>query len=212
MSMIRLDVPARLSMSLGEAMFTQRAIRKLKPDPISDEDLKLVLDAASKAPNSGNEQQARFLVLRNRQAIRDFGELYREAWWAKRADEGLGPDTVPKENKRYKAPMQLADEIKHAPVIILACCTPPRGNSVFPAVQNLMLAARALGIGSTLTVLHPKVMERVNARFKIPEEMEVHCCIPLGYPRGRFGLTERRPVAETTYYDEWNNPPPWKEE
>lgn len=210
MSTVRLDPPAELSMSLGEAIFTQRAIRKLRPDPISDEALKLLLDAASKAPNSGNEQAARFLVLRDRERIQEFGKLYHEGWWAKRADEGFGPDNLPRENKRYKAPMQLADEMKDAPVVVLACCTAGRGSSVFPAVQNLLLAARALGIGSTLTTLHPKVAGRVREMFKIPEGIEVHCCIPLGYPRGRFGPTGRRPTAETTYYNEWNNRPPWR--
>ena len=83
---IRLLPPAELSFPIGEAMFTQRAIRKFKPDPIGDEQLKLILDAASKAPSGGNFQPARFLVVRDRARILALGELYREAWWAKRRD------------------------------------------------------------------------------------------------------------------------------
>lgn len=211
MATVRLDPPRKLDMGIGEAMFTQRAIRKLKPDPISDEDLETVLDAASKAPNSGNEQPVRFLVIRSRAKIREFGKLYHESWWAKRAAEGVtNPADLP-DTKRYRAPRQLADEMKDAPVVLLAIATAPhRADSVLPAVQNLMLAARALGIGSVLTTLHPTVIERVHALFRIPADAEIHCCIPLGYPRGRFGATVRRPTSETTYYDVWGNPPAWK--
>ena len=86
---VRLSPPVELAMPIGEAMFTQRAIRKFKPDPITDEQLRLIVDAASKAPSGGNYQMARFLVGRGPVRIRAFGELYREAWWGKR-HEGPG--------------------------------------------------------------------------------------------------------------------------
>lgn len=213
--MIRLDPPPRLSQKLGEVMFTQRAIRRLKPDPISDEDLHLILDAASKAPNGGNTQPGRFLVIRDREQIRAFGELYHEAWWAKRRDEKLpwaaaGKREAIPPGGSYPHAALLADEIKDAPTVILAFSIRKGvANSVFPPVQNLMLAARALGIGSTLTTLHPSVMERVNAMFGVPPEAEFHCCIPLGYPRGNFGPTSRLPTAETTYWNRWGAAPPW---
>ncbi len=212
MTEIRLEPPARLNMNIGEAMFTQRAIRRLKPDPIGDEELKIIMDSASKAPNGGNEQPVRFLVIRAREKIRAFGALYHEAWWAKRLEQRgwSKPEDVPKEDKVYQSAMLLADEMRDAPVVILAfSLAKGRANSVFPPVQNLLLAARALGIGSTLTTLHPKVMERVYEMFSIPGEVEFHCCIPLGYPRGRFGPTSRLPASQTTFYDEWGHPPPW---
>lgn len=209
MSTVMLDPPERLAMSLGEAMFTQRAIRRLRPDPVSDQDLKLLMDAASKAPNSRNEQNARFLVVRDRDRVRRFGELYREAWWAKQPADWR-PEGAPP-GDRHLAPMRLAEAMKDAPVVVLAVSrVPGHASSVLPAVQNLMLAARALGIGSVLTTLHPQVIERVHELFRIPQEAEVHCCIPLGYPEGRFGATARQPASETTYYEEWGNPPPWE--
>ena len=209
MAMVKLDPPAQLGMSLGEAMFTQRAIRRLKPDPVSDEDLKTLMDAASKAPSSRNSQSARFLVVRDRDRLRRFGELYREAWWAKRP-AGWTPEGVP-EGDLHLSAMRLADAMKDAPLVVLAVSTSPgQANSVLPAVQNLMLAARALGIGSVLTTLHAQVADRIHELFKMPPEAEVHCCIPLGYPEGRFGTTTRRPTSETTYYEEWGNPPPWE--
>jgi nitroreductase len=80
---------SRLSMPLGEAIFTQRSIRRFKPDPIPLADIELILEAAVKAPNGGNQQLARFLVLRDRETIREFGALYHDAWWAKRRDGGF---------------------------------------------------------------------------------------------------------------------------
>ena len=209
MAMVKLEPPAQLGMSLGEAMFTQRAIRRLKPDPVSEEDLKTLMDAASKAPSSRNSQSARFLVVRDRDRLRRFGELYREAWWAKRP-AGWSPEGVP-EGDLHLSAMRLADAMKDAPLVVLAVSmTRGQASSILPAVQNLMLAARALGIGSVLTTLHAQVTDRIHELFKIPPEAEVHCCIPLGYPEGRFGTTTRRPTSETTYYEEWGNPPPWE--
>jgi nitroreductase len=82
-------------------------------------------------------------------------------------------------------------------------------DSVIPAVQNLMLAARALGIGSVPTTLHPTVMERVYALFAIPQDVAFHFCVPLGYPQGNFGPNVRRPTSETTFLDRWGAPVPW---
>ena len=213
MEMTRIESPAELEMPLGEAMFTQRAIRRLDLHrPVSDTHLKILLDAASKAPSGGNTQPARFLVVRSRDRIREFGKLYHEAWWAKRRDE-LGwtsKDDIPP-NSVYRMASRLADEMQDAPVVVLAFSVGggQAAHSVFPSVQNLLLAARALGIGSVLTTLHPQVMERVYTMFEIPADVEFHCCIPLGYPRGRFGPTSRFPSSETTSWERWNAKPPW---
>ena len=160
MKMVRLTPPAELTMAAGEAMFSQRAIRRLDRDrPISDEQLKIVLDAASKAPSGGNAQVARFLVIRDRQRIAAFGELYFEAWWAKRHDEyGWAPGHDIPADSPYRMASLMASELRHAPVVILAYALGGAdASSVFPGVQNLLLAARALGIGSVLTTLHPRV-------------------------------------------------------
>ena len=212
MEMIRIDAPPELDMPIGEAMFTQRAIRRLDRDrPIADAHLKIILDAASKAPSGGNTQPARFLVIRSRDKIRKFGRLYHEAWWAKRRDEygWTNKDDIPPDSV-YVMPSRLADEIVDAPVVILALSSGGAlAASVFPPVQNLLLAARALGIGSVLATLHPQVMDRLYALLQIPEDVEFHCCIPLGYPRGRFGPTRRFATSETTSWDSWNTRPPW---
>jgi len=203
-------------MSMGEAMFSQRSIRRFRPDPISAEDLELILEAAVKAPSGGNRQPTRWVVLNEPQIITKFGALYREAWWAKRRDEQrpwTSRDQIPPEDRGSVAAARLADEIQDAPCIVLALSTGKgQASSVIPGVQNLMLAARALGIGSVPTTLHAQVLERVYALLGIPADMDFHLCIPLGYPRGNFGPTQRRAAAETTYLNRWGSAVPWATE
>ena len=212
MDMIHLEAPGALAMTMGETMFTQRAIRRFKHDqPISDAHIKILLDAASKAPSGGNTQPARYLVIRDSEKIRAFGALYHEAWWAKRLDDHgwTSKDQIP-EGSVFAMPARLADEMARAPLVVLAFSNTSGGeSSVIPGVQNMMLAARSLGIGSVYTTLHAKVMERVYAMFSVPAEMEFHTCIPFGYPRGNFGPTRRYRSAETTYWDSWAEAPPW---
>tara|TARA_E500000331_G_scaffold313204_1_gene321713 strand:- start:687 stop:1337 length:651 start_codon:yes stop_codon:yes gene_type:complete len=215
MKTVRLSPPPELTMPIGEAMFTQRATRRLDPDkPITDETIKVILDAATKAPNGGNAQPLRFLVIRSSEKITEFGKLYHEAWWAKRKDQfGWSVDEEVPEDSPYRMAAILASELGNAPVVVLAFTREGvSGASVFPAIQNLLLAARSLGIGSVLTLLHPVVMSRVYEMFSIPGDAELHCCIPLGYPRGNFGPTSRFETSDITYWDTWGSPPPWLEE
>jgi nitroreductase len=202
----------RLTMPLGEAIFTQRSIRRFKPDPIPVEHLHTIMEAAVRAPNGGNRQIGRFLLLTDPARIREFGALYREAWWAKRLEE-KGWKTladIPPEEKNYKSAAGLAETMGQVPAVVFALAVPPGwANSVIPATQNLMLAARALGIGSLPTTLHPKVMGRFHQMFGIPEDVAFHFCIPLGYPQGRFGPNVRRPTSETCFLDRWEGKAPW---
>ena len=199
----------RLSMPLGEAIFTLRAIRRLKPDLIPDAALRDVLEAAIHAPSGGNSQPWHFLVVKDAALRAQFGELYREAWWAKRKDNGIQDSgDIPAGKGIRQSAMRLADEVGQAPVIVLVCATskgPGPVASVIPAVQNLLLAARSLGIGGTITTLHTQVEERVHRLFGIPATAQVVYCVPLGYPRGRFGPTQRKPFAEVCSYDLWGN-------
>jgi nitroreductase len=210
--MVRLPVPAGLDMSLGEAMFSQRAIRRFDHDrEIVDADIKLMMDAASKAPSGGNTQRARFLVVKDRANIREFGSLYHEAWWAKRSEDfGWEPDQELPSDSPYRMNALLSREMCEAPVVVLvfAITGSTSNDDCAMAAQNLMLAARALGIGSVYTTLHDTVMKRVYELFEIPGSVDFRCCIPLGYPRGRFGPTSRLPTSLTTYWDGWGTPHP----
>jgi nitroreductase len=205
----------RLTMPLGEAVFSLRAIRRYRPDPIPDADLRVMLEAAIHAPNGGNVQPWRFLVLKDPDLLARFAPLYREAWWAKRKDQGIhGPQDIPEHDRSARAAMRLADqEIGHAPAIVMVCAT-ARGAgamaSVIPSVENLLLAGRALGIGGTITTLHAVVEERVHAMLGIPGTAQIVYCVPLGYPRGRFGPTTRKPLADVCAYDRWDGTVPWE--
>ena len=202
-----MDPSKRFPITLGEAMYSLRAIRRLKPDPIPDEDLRDILDAARQAPNGGNAQPWHFLVVKDEQLRWQFGELYREAWWAKRADQGIhGPSDIDPANRTSMSAMKLSDEIGAAPAIVLLCATAQGAGamgSVIPSVQNMLLAARALGIGGTITTLHAKVDERVKELLGIPEEMQIVYAVPLGYPQGNFGAVTRKPLAEVASVDRW---------
>ena len=127
----------RLVMPLGETIFTHRSIRRFRPTPIPPEDLRLIVEAAVRAPNGGNRQVGRFLVVTDRARIREFGALYREAWWAKRRDEGhawKGIDDIPPGEKTHRAAARLADEMKDVPCVVFALALPPgTANSVIPA-------------------------------------------------------------------------------
>ena len=200
----------RLSMPLGEAMFSLRAIRRLKVDAIPDRDIRDILEAAIRAPSGSNRQPWHFVVVRDQGLRAELGMLYKEAWWANRSDVGVrGPEDIPQEDRISQMAMRLADEIGQAPVIVLVCATakgPRPMASVIPATQNLLLAARALGIGGTITGLHPQVEERVHRLLDIPETAQVVYCVPLGYPRGRFGPTNRKPLDEVCSGDRWGHP------
>ena len=194
---------------LGEAMFTQRAIRRFKPDPIPDDVLEDIMQATIRAPNGGNNQQWRFILVKDAELRGKLAALYREAWWAKRADAGImGPEDIPPGKSSMRSAMRMADEIGIAPVMALVCATSQgaqAAGSVIPSAQNMLLAARAFGVGGTIATLHPVVDQRVHELFGIPDEAQVVYCMPLGYPRGEFGPVQRKPLPEVCAVDGWGN-------
>ena len=200
---------SHLTMTLGETMFTQRAIRRFRPEPIPDADLQDILEAAIRAPNGGNTQPWHFLVIRDPDLRAKLAELYHEAWWAKRRDQGImGPQDIPPGKNSMRSAMRLADQIGQAPVIVLLCATsqgPAAAASIIPAAQNLLLAARAFGVGGTITTLHADVDDRVHDLLGIPPEAQVVYCLPLGYPRGTFGTVQRKPLSEVCSYERWGS-------
>ena len=103
----------RLTMPIGNAIFTQRSTRKMRPDPIPVEDLHLLMEAAVKAPNGGNNQVGRFLIVNDRAKIREFGALYKEAWWAKRWDDHkwTKPEDIPLTDKNHRSAMGLSEDM-----------------------------------------------------------------------------------------------------
>ena len=207
-----IPAPDRFTMTLGDAMYSMRAIRRFRPDPIEERDLRDILDAARQAPSGGNRQGWRFLLVTDAEKRAALGELYQEAWWAKRKDEGIsGPeDIAPGKGVRQSA-MRLSGEIGDTPAMVLVCATAPAGGG---GVRHPRRPEPAAGgprdrVGGTITTLHAVVEERVHELFDIPADAEVVYCVPLGYPRGRFGPLTRKPLAEVAAVDSWNNTPDW---
>ncbi len=202
-------------MELFEAISTQRAIRRLKPDPIPDSVIRQVLAQAICAPSGGNRQLWSFVVVRDAPTRARLGELYRESWgevmklpyYAGAAKEP--PDSPA--GKLVASARYLSEHLGEAPVLVLACiavdagtnATLTTGASIYPAVQNLMLAARSLGVGSCITTIHKFRDREVKELLGIPANVETAALIPLGYPRGKFTPARRKPVADVAYSDRW---------
>jgi nitroreductase len=208
-------------MELREAIYTLRSMRRVKPDPIPDEAIRAILDAAIRAPSGSNQQHWAFLVVRDRRTKDEIGAIYRAGWQAM-LDRGYGDvsrRTDLDEEARQGlervvgSASYLADHIAEAPVWIFPCllvgdrpATLTSGASIYPAVQNLMLAARELGIGSTLTTIHKHGNDRVNELLGLPAGWDTAALIPLGYPRGKWGQAARRPVEEVAFGERFGQP------
>jgi len=202
-------------MDFFDVVTTQRAIRRLKTDPIPEAVLRQIMDAAICAPSGGNRQGWSFVIVRDAAKRARLGELYREAWgelmkvpyYAGAAKE-LADSPA---GRMLASARHLGEHFGEAPVLILACIaldpgvvpTLTTGASIYPAVQNIMLAARALGIGSCITTIHRFRDAQVKQLLGIPAEIETAALIPLGYPLGKFGRPPRRPLREVAFADRW---------
>jgi nitroreductase len=196
-------------MDVFEVINTTRAMRRLETDDVPDELVWKVLEAATRAPSGGNRQPWAFMVIRDRAAKEKIGAWYLEAWNATYGAAKTAMTADPQGARMFGSADYLANHLADVPVLILAMvragavATSPPGSYIYPAVQNLMLAARALGLGTTLTTLHRAHEADVKGLLGIPEEMETMALIPMGWPKGKFGMGARRPVDEVTHWESW---------
>ncbi len=199
-------------MDFFEVAHTQRAMRRLKTDPVSDEDLWKILHTATMAPSGGNRQPWNFVVVRDEEKKRKIGAWYLDAW-----DKSYGPAREamradPQMKRTFDSADHLANHIAEAPVLIFATIQRDMptsgpslllGASIYPAVQNLMLAARAIGLGTALTTLHRLHEAEVKELLGIPDGVETMAMIPVGWPKGKFGTPARLPAEKVVYWDGW---------
>jgi nitroreductase len=202
-------------------------VRRLRPDPIPDAVLRRALEAATFAPTGGNAQPWRALVVRERALVARLGALYAERWaaysaahrklWAKAPSE-----IVARAERMMAAGDFLAAHFAETPAVVVFCFDPtfmaitdaelPRvsvvgGASVYPAVQNFLLACRAEGLGSVLTTLLCEVEPEVRELLAIPEPWGTACAVPVGWPRARgHGPLSRRPVERMAFADRFGQP------
>jgi len=201
------------AVSLLDGLATTRAIRRYTDDPVPDADLASILWHAGRAPSGSNRQPFRFLVLRNGEraaaAKRLLGDAFRAGWSAKRDADGYRPSRFADSMQRY------VDRFEQTPVVILVCLvryrnpSPYEGASVYPACQNLLLAARALGYGGALTMWHLGVEAELRELLGIPEEAALSACITLGVPEGGHGPVQRKPLDEVVFDDAWGRRADW---
>ena len=206
--------------SLFEIIHTTRSMRRLKPDPVPDELVRKILEAGVCAPSGGNMQRWRFLVVKDPKVKEAVAVYYRRAW-----NEYVGPTyrsgtpapgSSPERFARMlEAAQYFADHLQEAPVWIIACLegvgvhgvpTYWSGSSIYPAVQNMLLAARALRLGATLTTLYLRYRQEVEAALGLPSDTHSYELLPIGYPMGRFGAVGRAPLSEVVFEDRWGKP------
>lgn len=202
-------------------MATTRAVRRLKPDPVPDDLIVRILRAGVAAPNGANQQRWRFLVVKDPVVKQNVQRLYKRAFdefvspmYERSAPSpGASPSSFARQHELVR---HLTDHLHEAPVWIVPCIeggtTPPsglaraEGASIYPAVQNMLLAARALGLGATLTTRHLMYEAEAEAALGLPAGVHSYAIIPLGYPVGRFGPVRRGDLADVVYENAWGRP------
>jgi nitroreductase len=206
-------------MGIFEVMRNSRAMRRLKPDPVPEEALVQLIDAANQAPSGSNAQPARWIVVRDAEQRRRLADLNREAVQAYLEMRAVRPllqhQDAGRQERIGKAVDWQAQHLHEIPALVFACIQLAAervdtfmaglgsGGSVWPGVQNLLLAARVLGLGATPTTIVFRDRAAVKEVLGLPANIEPVCMIPVGYPMGNFGPVTRQPVGEIMRWDRW---------
>ena len=221
---------------LFEAMYSARTLRRLKPDPVPDEIIKKILDAAIRAPSAGNSQHWTFIVVRDAENRHKLGAIYRKASDVAKAIYQARGRPAHLTDEQYQRMMAsgayLWEHMGDAPVLLVPCLRdrlpPPRetlptevqaiyeqelvytdrirGASIYPAIENIILSCRALGLATLITTNHIRCENEVKALLGIPDDVFTYALMPIGYPENKFGPVKRRPVEEVAYVDRWGSP------
>jgi nitroreductase len=196
-----------------EIMHTTRAMRRLKPDPVPDDLVRKILAAGVSAANGGNFQKWRFLVIRDPEVKKAV-----QVWYKRAFDKVIGPRyatsapppgiTSERYQRQHHAVEYLTEHFHEAPVWIVACLDDPKptrwsGASIYPAVQNMLLAARALGLGCTLTTRHLLYEKETEAALGLPDGVHSYAILPIGYPMGKFGPVGRTKLSDVVFDGKW---------
>ncbi|MFT7043640.1 MAG: nitroreductase [Candidatus Azotimanducaceae bacterium] len=206
-------------MALFDAMYHCRAMRKIDTKPVPEALLVKLIDAANQAPSGSNMQSGRWLVVRDPAVKQQLADLNRVGVDAYIGPMIAKPGSLPHhdQDKRLRMMQSVIWQMEHLheiPALIIACmdfgvkvddATMARGGgSIWPGIQNLLLAARALGLGAAPTTLALSDRAAVAKVLNLPESMGAYCLIPVGYPLGKFGPVSRKPVSEIMRFDTWS--------
>ena len=215
---------ARLDMPLIDAMMTQRAVRRVRPDPVDDAVVLKCIELALRAPTSSNGQNWEFIVVKDRRIKEKLAKRYRQGWSVyHRAIIRRVAARDEEMAKTARAVQWQVDHFTEIPVLVVACLRlgvregrvpfvrMPHAiesghyGSIYPSVQNLLLAARAMGLGACLITLPLLSVASARRTLKLPHSVIPCCIVPLGWPRGRYGPTTRKPVEQVVHLDEYGN-------
>jgi nitroreductase len=211
---------ARLDMPLVDAMMTQRAVRRVLPDPVDDAIVLKCIELALRAPTGSNGQNWEFVVVKDRRVKEKLGRRYHQGWSlyggiARRV--AAGDESM---QKILRAVQWQVDHFSEIPVLVVCCLrggtrvpylpTPFVGESsyfgsIYPSAQNLLLAARAMGLGASLITMPLWSVTSARRILGLPLSVSPCCIVPLGWPRGRYGPTTRKPVEDVTHLDSYGN-------
>ena len=201
------DVP------LLEGILTTRAIRRLKPDPVPPELIRKVCEAGTFAPSGGNRQPWFFVAVTEPERKRWVADRYRPAFHAyiQKALEAAKDPAYPEQKRRnMRSAIHLADHLHEAPVLVFVAGWRRRGEpqiqALFPAVQNILLACRAVGLGASLTTLHVTFGSEVDEWLGLPRNCPSCAMIPIGWPVGRYGRPHRRSIDECLFFERFSAP------
>lgn len=206
-----------------EVMFSTRSMRRLKPEPVPDEVIYKILDAGIRAPSGGNNQHWRFVVVKDPQVKQEVQRIYHKGWSEVQAMYRTRTAPAHMEEGKFRRLLDtaayLAEHLAAVPVLLFACLKerpmPPQlaaklarlsGSSIYPAVQNILLACRAQGLGATLTTVCSLYEDEIRAVLQLPNDISTYALLPIGYPQGKFGPVKRMAVEEVTCVDQWGTP------
>jgi len=222
-------------MGIFDVIYTAGSIRRFRPDPVPDEIITKILDAAIRAPSGSNAQSWLFMVVKDAEVRRQLGEIYKKASsiLVKLYEGRPRPEHM--DDKKYerfmKAVMQLFEHMGDIPPVLLVPCLQTAmwtggaklpddlkarmastarlaGSSIYPAVQNVILACRAFGLGTVLTTIHAFFEDEVRSILKLPADLQTYALMPIGYPQGHHYPVKRKPVREVACLDRYGNPWP----
>lgn len=215
------DVEARMSIPLVHAMETQRAIRRLRPDPVDMDLIIRCLELALKAPSGSNDQSWQFIVVTDAEVKAKIGDRYRKTWkpYSKRLAKQNPGDTAIE--TMLRAVQWQIDHFEDVPVVVIPCLKGGRVpfaptpfiakssyfGSVYPSVQNLLLAARSVGLGANIATGPMFTLGKMRRILGLPRDVTPMCIVPMGWPIGRYGTTTRVAVGNVVHFDQYDNQP-----
>jgi len=221
-------------MDLFEIMYSAGSIRRLRSDPVPDEIITKILDAAIRAPSGSNAQSWVFIVVKNAETRRQLGMVYKKASDILTKLYAGVPRPTHMDESKYQRFMQavthLFEHMGDAPVLLVPCLKASMwtgasnlpadvkarmagaariaGSSIYPAVQNVILACRAFGLGTVLTTIHAFFEEEVREILKLPADVQTYALMPIGYPQGHHYPDKRKAIQEVACLDRYGNPWP----